>query len=93
MMLMKLWNQFLDSLATRGGSIFMLLLCSFLFGAASLKFNGSALDQTFAAFTGALLMALTNAGKASNVTESATVTTSVPKPEQDENSPVAPGNK
>ena len=85
---MVMWKEFLDSLASRGGSIFMLLTCSVLCGIAAIHWPASSLDTTFAGFTGALLMALTTTSKASTGTDTTVVSASsaepkvVPKTEQ-----------
>jgi hypothetical protein len=61
---MKRWQDFLDSLSTKGGNIFVLALCSFWLAMLFLHVthhDPSAVEDvktTLAGFTGALLMAL-----------------------------------
>lgn len=66
---MNSWRNFLDSLASRGGSILVLLIATATLGILALRMQAageaaSLVRTTFAGFSGALLMALTNLGKA-----------------------------
>lgn len=68
------WRNFLDSLATRGGGILVLMLATLVLGVVILHGqyssqtgeSASLIRNTFAAFSGALLTALTTMGKANN---------------------------
>lgn len=65
---MRIWDDFLDSLATRGGSIFMLSFFFFILGALMyhVLHHGdndqvaTVIISTFSGFGGALLTALTS---------------------------------
>lgn len=68
---MKYWQQFVDTLNTRGGSIFILLTATSLLLAGVLWHgeageSGTLIRQTFAGFSGALLMSLTLSAKSAD---------------------------
>ncbi len=64
MRFLELWDGFLESLATRGGNLFLLALFVVLFGGALIGLEGvgdkveGALLATFSAFVGAFVAAL-----------------------------------
>jgi hypothetical protein len=69
---MNTWRNLVDSVATRGGSILILLLSTLIMGVLLIHImhhgdtgeSASLLRNSFAGFSGALLMALTTSAKA-----------------------------
>lgn len=72
--MMKAWNDFTDSLNTAGGTVALLFVCTFLLGLCVVHLmhhgdggaSASILQTTFANFTGALLLALTQKSRNGN---------------------------
>ena len=69
---MNTWRNLVDSVASRGGSILILLVATFSLGAMTMHVmhhgdsgeSASMIRNSFAGFSGALLMALTSTSKA-----------------------------
>jgi len=82
------WNKFIDSLATRGGSIFILCIFVFLLGALMFHvLHHSDNDQvvtvilsTFSGFSGALLTALTSMTRSNQGGSNASTTSNTSGP-------------
>lgn len=77
--MMKHWHDFLDSLDSDGGHIFLLLMLMGV-GMIGLRFNVAKAEDILTGAFGALLMSLKNAGSnkdrrdSQTITETATVT-------------------
>jgi hypothetical protein len=86
---MNAWRDLVDSVASRGGSIVILLLCTVVMGVMLVHImhhgdtgeSASLIRNSFAAFSGALLMALTTTAKANgkNGSGSENPTQEIPK--------------